>query len=158
MIEFLKFLSFLRREVNTNIKKYFSVLLGSEVIFLLTAILIDRFLPWNIIFNFIRCIFAIIGSIINFCIIYGILHKLEYNKNKEALRRGFSFNQRVNISIIIISFTVLFHLMIVKPKNLGYTFLSSIILCVWIYLIVFIRPFKYELDRESYGIDDERDL
>lgn len=163
MLEFLRLLVYIRGEANSNYTKFvttLSIISSSSFIF---SILTDIYLPWNSLTMFLRCFLALILGISFAFLVYGMNEKkaqlltLE-DFEKENIRLKYSHNQRINISIMFISFLVLLHLLIIKQGSMIYTVGTSILIFSSVFLMIFIRPTKDEILRAKYGIEDYRDL
>lgn len=170
MLEFMKFLSFIKKKAVANYIKMLITLLVSFILLLAIGIVVDNFVPWNYFANTMRCIIAICGAVILFLIIFVISFKMRYNKNKEILNpldkkekiksyfSDLSYRQRANLSVIIVVISIIIFLLLARIHTSGYTVTATFLFTSWLGLFYFVKPKFNEVDKESKGLSDERDI
>ena len=160
---FRKYLILIRKLDNTEMKPLFIIrMIILTLLGVMGGILMDKFLPFNFIFNMIRGIFAILTGVSSASYILIVSSRLRKNKYMQdrhyvSLRKKFSFRQRTNFAIIIGSFVFLF-ILLSNKANLVFTFKTSISITIGILLIAFARKDRNEFLKDIYDIPDIRDL
>lgn len=160
---FRKYLIFIRRQDNTEMKPLFIIrMLILVVLGIIGGILMDKFLPFNFFYDMIRGIFAVMTGISSASYVLVISSRLRRNKYIQdrhylPLRKRFSFRQRTNFSIIIGTFIFMF-ILLSNKANLAFTLKTSISILLSILLIAFARKDRNEFLKNIYNIPDIRDL
>ena len=158
MQKFFKYLSFLKKKLNTTNKVlFFMSFVTLSLIGFFLGLIVDIYLPWNYFINTVRCIFLLVIGLAMFSIIYVYLPE---NKDYKILklREMLSFKQRLNLSLLIWFIVIVLDLILVKPGNLTYTMSGSIVCAISLGLITFIRPTYDETKKFENNLIDERDL
>lgn len=161
MSEFLSYLAWIRKQNNINRKSFLTKLLIVYISTITISFLFDTFIPWNIVTTTIRCLFALILSLVLFTTLYAFSQeskKFVYFKFLDNYRREFSINQRINISLIVSINSFILHFLLVKPHNTAYTLASSLIMVLWISLVYFLRPTYEEMNFFKLDMEDVRDV
>lgn len=161
---FRKFLMFIRSQDNRDdLKPSFRVILSiALLISVVIGILLDRFMPFVVIVNTIRGVVANISGLILFSIIYILLVEkknklLSKEKYYVPIRKRLSYRQRVNLSMLIGSFVVVFILVSGNPSPI-YTLKATLSITVIILLVSFSRRHRREFIRETFDIPDIKDM
>lgn len=161
---FRRFLLFLRQKENTDKSKisFLQKLILAAFIGVAIGVLLDNFLPFNFIVNMIRGIVANLTAITLFGSLYLLNHKGNIKKTKadssyRPLRKMLSYNQRLNLSILIGVMNIAFLLMSGNPSPV-YTFKAILVIVVTLCLIAFARRGRDEFLKSIYEIPDIRDL
>lgn len=150
MLQFFKFLQWMRKTYNKDKRKSLSISIVAIFISAALCVIADMNLPKEKWSNFIKIIPVISLSLSLFFTTYS-LHK----SKKEEERASLTFYQRVNISIVIITILVISHLAFLRITSPLYSLITALILCVIMWTIVFIRPFKHELDKAISELQEE---
>lgn len=150
MLQFFKFLQWMRKTYNKDKKKSLSISIVAIFVSAALCVIADMNLPEEKWSNFIKIIPVISLSLSLFFTTYS-LHK---NK-KEEKRASLTFYQRVNISIVIITTLIISHLVFLRTTSPLYSLITALILCIIMWTIVFIRPFKHELDKAISELQEE---
>lgn len=163
MIYFRRMLLFIRRMNNKEMKPDFpGRLFIVAIVGTLLGVIIDTLLPFNFFINAIRGIIANIVGFSLFGFIYSILliQRRVIMKNNSLyvpLRQRFSFNQRVNISIVF-STIILFLMAISGSESSIYTLKGSVLIFSILMIILFVRKDRTEYLKDVYDIPDVRDI
>ena len=80
--------------------------------------------------------------------------KEDFTSYKERL----SFNQRLNLSIIIVSISIFIHILLVPTTSNFYSIISTFLLVLILYMVNFSMRTAYEKDLEKKGLIDIRDM
>lgn len=163
MLEFLKYLQKVRKWVNSDPKRFYLILMTVVVGFSGLSILLDILLPKTMLYHFIRSFVIIPFSVSLFTFLYGIYHrKFEQSESdnplKDSVREKYSFNQRINISILTMSLLIVIHILVVSNESALYSILTALLCSALGFLALFVRPFRDEYLRAEYELEDERDL
>ena len=140
---------------------FFATFIVLTIIGLFLGLVVDMYLPWNFIFNTIRCLVVIYISTIvfsfTFCIVTEI--KQRYNKQfKYEWLNDLSFKQRTNLSIIISGVFIILFILTIKVYSVYYTFVAGILFSIFIWLIYFMRPTADEIEAMYAGEEDMREI
>lgn len=161
---FRRFLLFLRRKENTDKSRlgFLKKLMLGALTGITIGIVLDNFLPFNFVINMIRGIVANLTSIFLFGSLYLLNHKRNIKKASAnrfylPLRKKMSYNQRLNVSILIGVLNIAFLLMSGDPSPV-YTFKAIIVIVVTLCLMAFARRGRDEFLKSIYEIPDIRDL
>lgn len=154
--ELRKFLLFVNKKHNEDVKKFKTYTLTGVLILSLIGFLFDIFLEPNHITHFFKAIIVILNGTTIFSILFTQTYR-SLNEEKENFRENFSYKQRINISIIGLFVVAVLFSLFVDVKSPFYTFLASILFSYIIILLTFIRPTKEEHLRNIYGLKDVRD-
>ena len=138
MQKFFKYLSFLKKKLNTTNKTLFfmSFIMLSLIGFFL-GLVVDIYLPWNFIFNTIRCLVVLYVSIVLFSFTFSIVTEIKqrYNKKfKYEWLKDLSFKQRTNLSIIIAGVCIILFVLTIKVNSVYYTFIAGLLFSLFICL------------------------
>lgn len=157
--ELRKYTIFLRRNYNLQYKKTRNILSCVFLLLFPICILVDKFLPWGTLFNFIRMPIALLFGVIAYSFSYFMLHKKyeEYNKTKDKIKL-FSYRQRVNLTIILVGLSVFAFIFFIQPGIVVYSLLWGLYIMVLLYLATFTKPTREELIQAAYGLEDEKDI
>lgn len=162
MQKFFKYLSFLKKKLNkTNKLVFFMIFVVLTIIGFFLGLIVDMYLPWNFIFNTIRCLVVIYISTVvfsfTFCLVTEI--KQRYNKQfKYEWLNDLSFKQRTNLSIIISGVFIILFILTIKVYSVYYTFVAGILFSIFIWLVYFMRPTADEIEAMYAGEEDMRDI
>lgn len=159
-LEFFKYTIKIRKQVNLYFKRFLMISIPLIILLSIISCLVDIFLEWNFLYNTLRSLLVLMLSPLLFSFIYGIQHKILQNKLDEKMneRVKFSFNQRVNLSIILIGILILLHVLILSPGNKIYTLFSSILFSCLGFILLFIKPMNDECTKANFNMEDERDI
>ena len=80
------------------------------------------------------------------------------NNDRETFRSLYSYRQRINISIISLSILVVLFALFVSQSSVIYTLTASILFAITLIFLSFVRPTPEEIVKNTYGIEDERDI
>lgn len=150
IIQFFTFLQWLRKIYNKDKKKSLSISIVAIFISAFICVIADINLPQTKWSNFIKVIPVLLLTLSLFFTTYSLLNK----KQNEEKRANFTFYQRVNIVVFIVTFLVMFQILILKTTSSIYSLSTSIILCLILWSIVFIRPFKHEIDKAISELEE----
>ena len=158
-----KFLLYLRQQnAKFGIKRGYQ-LFALSILFTVVGIVCDVFFnPNNFWLNTIKLIISILIALSMFSGGY-ILYIIQVTyKNKETkyedLRSKLSYQQRINVSILIsIVFTIL-NFVFVKNGSILYTFMFAMLLVLYIVLLTFSRATHREYVQATFGLRDIRDV
>lgn len=150
-----KYLSFLKKQYNSKSKPlFFGILAMLLLLGLGIGIIADILLGWNFIFNTIRCIIAIYIGFVVFSIVFSVtINRL----SKVEWLRELSFNQRVNLSIIVVGLFIILFLTLIHTETVYYTFTAGILFTVMIWAIYYTKPTPDEIEAFYTGLEDQRD-
>lgn len=156
-----KYLSFIKTKVNKGNKKVFFALsfmlmvLGCGI-----SIIVDILLPWNFIFTTIRSIVALCVGFIIFTFAYSIVISRKQKEDKTpkfAWLNDLSFQQRVNLSLIVIGVLTILFLVLVPTQSPYYTFVAGVLLSVVVWAVYYTKPTPDEIEAYYAGLEDMRD-
>lgn len=150
--DFLRFLQWIRTKYNTNKSKFISISIVTIFISTALCVLADINLPQKQWANFVKLIPVLSLTISSFITSYCLIKRTE---KKEEERANFNFHERVNLSIIISIFLVAINLFLIDTNSNIYSLTTSIMLTIMLWLLVFIRPFKHEIDKVKSEIEEE---
>lgn len=155
-----KYINYLRKSYFSNFKSISIKSSIALVLFIITGVLIDVFIPFNIWGNTIRAFLVAFGGFaaFTFCYLIGFfLYQSRRNKidNYVKIKDRFSPSMRRRIAIVI--FAVLMASIISTGKTPLYSTVNYFIIASIVALIVFVSMSDEEEDREYYGIPDSRD-
>lgn len=157
-----KFLIYLRKLYSEDFNGWVLKLSGALFVSAIAGILVDKFLPFNVIFNTIRAGVTIIIALSLFSLMYILSIRQSITSSAKRadylpIRKQFSYRQRVNITVLVSAATIAFALFINKASTL-YTLLSGVSMAIIIMMLAFVRTYRNEFIKSSYGIPDIRDL
>lgn len=152
MIEFLKFLQWIRKKYNFERNKFIGISIITIFISGALCVLLDINLPKEKWSNFVKLIPVLAFTLSTFITSYCLVKKTE---KSEEQRANFTFRERVNLSIMIAIFLVSINLFLIDVNSSIYSITSASMLTIILWLLVFIRPFKYEIDKVKSEIEDE---
>lgn len=162
MQKFFKYLSFLKKKLNTTNKVlFFMSFVTLSLIGFFLGLVVDIYLPWNFIFNTIRCLVVLYVSLVIFSFAFSIVTEIKqrYNKRfKYEWLKDLSFKQRTNLSIIIAGICIILFVLTIKVNSVYYTFVSGILFSIFIWLVYFMRPTADEIEAMYAGEEDMRDV
>lgn len=158
-----KFLLYLRQQnAKFGIKRGYQ-LFALSIMFTVVGIVCDVFFnPNNFWLNTIKLIISILIALSMFSggyILYiiQVIYKSKETKY-EDLRSKLSYQQRINVSILIsIIFTIL-NFVFVKNGSILYTFMFAMLLVLYIVLLTFSRATHKEYVQATFGLRDIRDV
>lgn len=155
-----KYINYLRKSYFSNFKSISIKSSIALVLFIITGVLIDVFIPFNAWGNTIRAFLVAFGGFaaFTFCYLIGFfLYQSRRNKidNYVKIKDRFSPSMRRRIAIVI--FAVLMASIISTGKTPLYSTVNYFIIASIVALIVFVSMSDEEEDREYYGIPDSRD-
>jgi len=156
-----KSLIWLRKQYNTNLKKFYMYSIPATLLLILLNITVDTYLEFNTVYNIVRTVLVVPTAALFFA--QGYLISLYYHYRKmdaetpwTPYRARFSPAWRQRISLIIGA------ILIVSIYATGftpaYTTFSAFIVALIIALFAFMRTTNSEQRREEYNIPDSRDL
>ncbi len=156
-------LLFARRiDVRLTIRSKIISLIGL-VIFVILGLVVDKFLPFNIIANTLRAGIACVIGLYLFIAFYLVSrHIVRHDSDgnvieRENFRLKFSYSQRVNISIVLFGVIALFALVGSKPSQV-FTLFSSFLVLSILWVLAFVRSTREENEIAKTGFDDPRDV
>ena len=162
MQKFFKYLSFLKKKLNTTNKVlFFMSFVTLSLIGFFLGLVVDIYLPWNFVFNTIRCLVVLYVSIVLFSFTFSIATEIKqrYNKRfKYEWLKDLSFKQRTNLSIIIAGICIILFVLTVKVNSVYYTFVAGLLFSLFIWLIYFMKPTVDEIEAMYAGEEDMRDI
>lgn len=156
---FRRFLTLLRKEYNTERKRFFIVSAVVLVFSIVAAVLVDTFVPFGTWWNMIRTVVLVPLAVSLFAFCYGVGLMLHYTKRGTdwvPYRNRFSPNWRLRIAAIV--GTVCLLLVYAANNSPVFTVFSSAVGTVAIALVAFVRLTSEEIKREKLGIPDARDV
>ena len=80
------------------------------------------------------------------------------DKDRDTFRSLYSYRQRINIALISMSVLIVLFALFISQTSLLYTFFASILFAISLIFLSFVRPTPEEIVRNTYGIEDERDI
>ena len=161
-----KYLLFFRQKYNKNKSKTILTLAVALLITVIAGFLLDIYIEYNNITNFIRTIIVAIGALIMFPFIFLLNENMknkkieEFNEKNEiytSFKDDLSNAQRVNFSIIVGAILVFLHIIFIKPNYNIYNFVSMILLSIILLLIEFSQTTEYERELQENNYVDIRD-
>lgn len=162
MQKFFKYLSFLKKKLNTTNKVlFFMSFVTLSLIGFFLGLIVDIYLPWNFIFNTVRCLVVLYVSTVLFSFTFSIVTEIKqrYNtKFKYEWLKDLSFKQRTNLSIIIAGICIILFVLTIKVNSVYYTFVAGILFSIFIWLVYFMRPTADEIEAMYAGEEDMRDI
>lgn len=162
MQKFFKYLSFLKKKLNTTNKVlFFMSLITLSLIGFFLGLVVDIYLPWNFVFNTVRCLVVLYVSTVLFSFTFSIVTEIKqrYNKRfKYEWLKDLSFKQRTNLSIIIAGICIILFVLTIKVNSVYYTFVAGILFSIFIWLVYFMRPTADEIEAMYAGEEDMRDI
>lgn len=157
---FRKFLTFLRKGLNTRGRKYFYLWGSILAVALVASVFVDILVPFGAWWNLIRTVVLVPLSVSIFAVGYGIgliLHRIRStDPSWRPYRTRFSPLWRMRISAIVaaVGFVILY----AAGESPVFTLFSSALLALGLTLLAFMRRTSQELKREDLGIPDARDV
>ena len=162
MQKFFKYLSFLKKKLNTTNKVlFFMSFVTLSLIGFFLGLVVDIYLPWNFIFNTIRCLVVLYVSIVLFSFTFSIVTEIKqrYDKRfKFEWLKDLSFKQRTNLSIIIAGVCIILFVLTIKVNSVYYTFVAGLLFSLFIWLIYCMKPTVDEIEAMYAGEEDMRDI
>lgn len=160
-LTFRKILIWIKKQTNTNDKKFYILSSAVFIVFASLSIVLDYFTAFSGIWMLLRALILIPITISLFLLGYGIsykIHKSQVRKNPDwvSIRERFSPTWRNRISIIIGAALIV--IAYASQQKVGYTIVSSVILAIVIGLFAFMRKTTEEKRRQELGIADLRDI
>lgn len=156
-----KYLSFIKTKVNKGNKKvFFALLVMSIALGCGVSIIVDILLPWNFIFTTIRSIVALCVGFITFTFAYSIIvikKQKEDKVSKLAWLNDLSFQQRVNLSLIVVGILSILFLVLIPTQSPYYTFIAGLLLSVVVWAVYYTKPTPDEIEAYYVGLEDMRD-
>lgn len=158
-IEFRKFLIYLQKKRNNiDENKKTSTFLGLIIfISFILSFVLDKILPVNIYTSFIKMFISLIFGCSLFSIVYIKLYEI-LEKTYNDLSNEYSYKQRLNISILILSAVIALFVFFVSNKAIVYTLLTGFIIFIMLLMFYFNRETRNEYYNKIYNISDERDI
>lgn len=157
MTEFRRFLVYLKRKSDNNNNQVIKFTLLSIILMTILGIVIDSNFSINYITNTIKAIIVIINGLSIFSLIFTQGDKY-MNNDRETFRSLYSYRQRINISIISLSILVVLFALFVSQSSVIYTLTASVLFAITLIFLSFVRPTPEEIVKNTYGIEDERDI
>lgn len=162
MQKFFKYLSFLKKKLNTTNKVlFFMSFVTLSLIGFFLGLVVDIYLPWNFVFNTVRCLVVLYVSTVLFSFTFSIVTEIKqrYNKRfKYEWLKDLSFKQRTNLSIIIAGICIILFVLTIKVNSIYYTFVAGLLFSLFIWLVYFMRPTADEIEAMYAGEEDMRDI
>lgn len=157
---FRKFLTFLRKGLNTRGMKYFYLWGAILLVSVAASVLVDLFVPFGAWWNLIRTAVLVPLSVSIFAVGYGIsliLHRMRStDPSWKPYRTRFSPLWRMRISAIVGALGLV--LVYASGESPVFTLFSSVLLATGLALLAFMRRTSQEMKREKLGIPDARDV
>lgn len=137
-IEFRKFLIYLQKKRNNiDENKKTSTFLGLIIfISFILSFVLDKILPVNIYTSFIKMFISLIFGCSLFSIVYIKLYEI-LEKTYNDLSNEYSYKQRLNISILILSAVIALFVFFVSNKAIVYTLLTGFIIFIMLLMFYF---------------------
>ena len=165
MMEYFRyFLILLRKQDNReDLKPSFSSIVWATIaVSTVLSLTVDRFLPFNFIFNMLRGVIANILGFSVFAIVYLLIVKtrkkrLSKDKYYIPVRKRLSYRQRTNLSVLLGSVVLLFILLSGKPGAI-YTIKGALSISVLVLLLAFSRKGRDEFIKKAYELPDIKDM
>lgn len=157
MTEFRKFLVYLKRSSDNDNNKIIKITLLTSFICIILGILLDLYLDINYITNTLKALIVIINGISLFSLVFTQGDKY-MDKDRDTFRSLYSYKQRINIALISMSVLIVLFALFISQTSLLYTFFASILFAISLIFLSFVRPTPEEIVRNTYGIEDERDI
>lgn len=157
MTEFRKFLVYLKRSSDNDNNKIIKITLLTSFICIILGILLDLYLDINYITNTLKALIVIINGISLFSLVFTQGDKY-MDKDRDTFRSLYSYKQRINIALISMSVLIVLFALFISKTSLLYTFFASILFAISLIFLSFVRPTPEEIVRNTYGIEDERDI
>lgn len=160
---FRKFLILLRKKDHEENNHSFKIkLVGLTILGLSLGVLIDVFIQFGFLLNMIRGIIANLTALVLFSSVYLLYIEYINNKSKKdryykPFRKRFSYNQRINLSVLVGGLVFIFIILNGKP---GPTYTASAALAISMvgFIAAFVRRDRNEFIKTIYEIPDVRDL
>lgn len=158
-----KFLLYLRQQnAKFGIKRGYQ-LFALSIMFVVVGIVCDLFFnPNNFWLNTIKLTISILIALSMFSsgyILYIIQVTYKSRETKyEDLRSKLSYQQRINISILISIICTILNFVFVKNGSILYTFMFAMLLLLYIVLLTFSRATHKEYVQATFGMRDIRDV
>ena len=157
MTEFRKFLVYLKRSSDNDNNKIIKITLLTSFICIILGILLDLYLDINYITNTLKALIVIINGISLFSLVFTQGDKY-MDKDRDTFRSLYSYKQRINIALISMSVLIVLFALFISQTSLLYTFFAGILFAISLIFLSFVRPTPEEIVRNTYGIEDERDI
>lgn len=153
---------FFKRKFNKNknifhVAMIFIILLG-----LIFSSLIDRHWEHGTIMNICRSLIVAITSF--FIVVYYVTLYNETLRKKRleipeyvGFRERLSQKQRSNLALIVVGTLIVLHITLIPVKSSIYSFFSTFVLAVIMYIPVFLQKTGYEKYLEQHNYKDVRD-
>lgn len=161
---FRKFLIELRKLENKENQKtkFQTKLIIGAIIGSIIGVVIDVVLPFTFFINTIRGVIAFATALLLYSALYLYSIKIKEVRMKRdkyyvQIRKRFSFNQRLNISILIGTVVVVITILSGQPSAI-YTFKAMLSIVIFTTLVAFSRRDRNEFLKSIYEIPDIRDL
>lgn len=158
-LTFLQIMVWIRKQVNLKTKLFFIVTVAIFFSLSIVALFVDKYFQFKPIQNFVRMFLSLGIGVSLFSFLYGLLIAKQIRIDKiRKTHRAYSHLQRVNISILIISFIVTLHILLFPIGSFLYTFSAGLVIAIGICLLNFITPKSWEVNQFINGKEDIRDL
>lgn len=152
----------IRKEFNTNPKRFFSVGGGMLAVLILVSTLVDSFLPFTGLVMIVRSLLVVPMSVLFFAMFYAL--SLYLHNRQRVLTEGawvpyrlrFSVIWRRRIAIIAAAFVLVF--IYATGHSPVYTLMASVYISTFYAMFAWIRPTTDEARLESFNIPDQRDI
>lgn len=120
------------------------------------GIIVDIYLSNALIFKVIRMSLAVYMGILIFSFIYLYLLKRKKKDDYVPLREKFSYQQRINIGIVLFGGWFIVLILTSNPNAL-FTFTSSLLVAALLGIVAFVRSSRVDEAQASMGLSDPRD-
>lgn len=150
------FLSKIREFDNKLNEKQKIFIVSTFVLSSVVGIIVDIYLSNALIFKVIRMSLAVYMGILIFSFIYLHLLKREKKDDYVPLREKFSYQQRINIGIVLFGGWFIALILTSNPSAL-FTFTSSLLVSALLGIVAFVRSSRVDEAQASMGLSDPRD-
>jgi len=157
MTEFRKFLVWINNKSIEDNKKLIRFNFISIISCFILGTLLDIIFGNNNLINIFKASIVLFSGTNIFTLYFTQADKY-FSNDREQFRSTFSYRQRINIALLVLSVVIVLYAMLISPNSVIYTFVSSLLFAVILGFISFVRPTSDELIRKSYGLSDERDI
>lgn len=157
---FNEYTLFFRKKYFKNQKKTTRIIVVISIILFILSYLIDsRVTEINRWINMGRTLITAINALILFPLI-SLMIEVQNDKKEDftSYKERLSFNQRLNLSIIIVSISIFIHILLVPTTSNFYSIISTFLLVLILYMVNFSMKTAYEKDLEKKGLIDIRDM
>ena len=150
----------IRRRYNADRKKFYRITGIITAIGIVLGLLADMFVPWTLWGYCVRMAAMLITVVPGFALAYGVsldLHQAQVRNNPQWVPYRMRFSVKVRRYIAIIIAAILLVIGTNPARGVGYTLMSSVIVCLLAAVVSFASIMTKERELQMLDIQDPRD-